>query len=83
MSLLWTNFYDDFPHLGVKAEGDGAWAAAEEFFDLVGWKVSTKPSKRKTMAAEFEVLGVVVDFAQSHAGNFELRNKPDRIVAIG
>ncbi|CAE8637616.1 unnamed protein product [Polarella glacialis] len=82
LNLLWTNFYDDFPHLDLVVSGAASHKCSVELFDLLGWAVSHSEKKDKAMAKSFTVLGVVFDFAHSCAGFFEVYNKPERIEAM-
>ena len=52
------------------------------FFDLLGWRVSMKESKRVPMPDTFEALGVTFDFTASEDGVVMVRNKPSRILQI-
>ena len=80
--LVWSNYYDDYPQLDVDSSGGDAQKCAERLFDLLGWRVSFKETKRKPMSLQFDVLGVTFDFQQSSSGNILVRNKASRIQQI-
>jgi hypothetical protein len=80
--LVWNNYYDDYPQLDIAASGDDAQVTAEALFDLLGWRVSMKESKRVPMSDTFEALGVTFDFTASEDGVVMVRNKPSRILQI-
>ena len=80
--ILWTNFFDDYPHLDLKSMGQESATAAERLMDLLGWEVSKEPVKRKVFAESFNALGVQVDFSESRQLKVKIRNKPSRVVAL-
>ncbi|CAE8589824.1 unnamed protein product [Polarella glacialis] len=82
LGLLWTNFYDDFPHVDHVVSSSESHQSSLELLELLGWSVSKSAKKDKPMAKSFVVLGVVFDLSSSAAGYFEVLNKPDRIEAI-
>jgi hypothetical protein len=80
--LLWTNFYDDFPHLSQECCAANALATSESFLEMIGWRFSLKPSKRKEFDASFEALGVLFDLNKCKQGTLEVGNKPSRLANI-
>lgn len=81
-SLTWTCYFDDFTQFDLAVMGDSAQNTAEGFLDLVGWKFSTKESKRSPMAQIFSVLGVTVDLTSCRSGIVVIRNKESRVAQI-
>jgi hypothetical protein len=81
--LVWVNFFDDYPMLDINASGAAAQATAERLLTLLGWRFSCKESKRLDFADTFDALGVVFDLRSACQGWITVRNKPDRVVAIG
>jgi hypothetical protein len=77
--FLWTNFYDDYPHLSHECNARDALATSEAFLDLIGWRFSRKPSKRKEFDFCFEALGVLFDLNKTREGTIEVGNKPSRL----
>ena len=80
--LIWLNYFDDYPQLDIAASGSDAQHAAERLFDLVGWRFSTKDSKRQPIASTFDVLGVSFDFKDCPRGRFVVKNKKARIEQV-
>ena len=77
-SLLWTNYYDDYPQLDLMKSGSNAQDTAEALLDLLGWRYSQKESKRQPMGKSFAALGVVFDFELSKAKKVLVKNKGSR-----
>ena len=82
LSLIWSNYYDDFPQLDLRCAEDSSTLAAEELMDLVGWRFSKKETKRLPMCAEFSALGVVFDFSEASKDKILVKNKPSRVEQI-
>ena len=82
MSIVWTNFFDDFPQLDLSCMMNSSMGAAERLLELLGWRFSKKPEKRLPFARSFDVLGVVVDLSASDSGKIVVRNKLDRVDGI-
>ena len=82
LNLSWTNFYDDYPTLALASGGEDCVKVQEAFLELVGWRVSQSPSKRKPMCPSFQVLGVEFQLEQSVSGVFLISNRADRVDAI-
>lgn len=81
-SIMWSNYFDDFPQLDIRAMRDDSQFVAEKFLSLLGWKVSAKETKRKPFAKVYEALGVQLDFSQTNFGRVCVSNKPSRIDSI-
>jgi hypothetical protein len=62
--------------------GNASQETAENFFKLVGWKVSLEDSKRKPFSSKFAPLGVVVDLSGAGSGIIAASNKASRIRSI-
>lgn len=77
-SLLWTNYYDDYPQLDLVKAGSNSQDTAEALLDLLGWRYSQKESKRQPMAKSFSALGVVFDFGMSKAKKVLVKNRGSR-----
>jgi hypothetical protein len=82
LALLWTNFYDDFPHVDLQLQAASSHETSIRLFDLLGWRVSLSEKKNKPMCQSFVILGVVFDFSDARSGWFEVHNKTDRVDAI-
>ena len=82
LSFVWGNYFDDFPQLDLEVMEDATQKSAEELFELLGWQVSEKPSKRKPFAKSFEALGVVFDFSRSASNEVLVKNKESRLEAL-
>lgn len=81
-SLIWTNYFDDYPQLDILPSGNSAQLCAERLLSLLGWNYSCKPSKRLPIAQQFDALGVTFDFSDSCLGRFVVRNKSSRVAQI-
>ena len=81
-SIVWTNFFDDFPQIDLGCMGNASMGAAERLLELLGWRFSKKPEKRLPFERSFDVFGVVVDLSASDSGKVVVRNKLDRVEAI-
>ena len=81
-SLVWSNYYDDFPQLDVAMAGEDATTTAEGLMDLLGWRYSKKENKRLPMSLSFSALGVVFDFQAAQEGKVIVRNKESRAEQI-
>ena len=80
--LLSTNFYDDYPHLSDECNARDAHATSEAFLDLIGWRFSRNPSKRKEFEFCFGALRVLFDLNETGEGTIEVGNKPSRLANI-
>lgn len=78
-SLVWSNYYDDYPQIDLKVCNNAAQVTAERLLDLLGWQYSVKPAKRQQMCEKFDALGVTFDFAKTSIGEVVVRNKASRI----
>ncbi|CAL1162137.1 unnamed protein product [Cladocopium goreaui] len=79
LGLVWGNYYDDFPQVDIVASNGDAQCTAERFFELIGWRVSMKESKRLPIAKQFDALGVTFDFTSSQEGVVQVKNKTSRV----
>ena len=79
LGLVWSNYYDDFPQIDLAASEHDSQVTAERLFELIGWKISRKESKRMPTSRQFDALGVLFDFSNSTAGIVEVRNKASRV----
>ena len=80
--LVWSCYFDDFTQFDLECMGNSAQDTAGGLLTLVGWKFSTKESKRAAMAAAFSVLGVVVDLSSASNGSIMIKNKENRVRQI-
>ena len=81
--LVNTNFFDDFCQLETPSLCESSWRTAELVMQLLGWKVSMSDDKRLPFEDQFNMLGAVVDLADSRNGQVRVKNKDSRIVDIG
>ena len=82
LSLIWFNFYDDFPHVDWAVMGTSSLDTSERFFELLGWDVSKKPTKRKPFCFLWDALGVTFDFVDTPKGLIKISNKTSRVAGI-
>eukprot|EP00438_Fugacium_kawagutii_P007549 Skav213929 [mRNA] locus=scaffold2079:127721:128731:+ [translate_table: standard] len=73
------NYFDDYPHVDIKASSCKSQAVMEEFLAILGWRVSLEEKKRVPPAQTFGVLGAVVDLGETLDGVVVVRNKPERL----
>ena len=78
-SLVWSNYYDDYPQVDLKVSNNAAQDTAERLLGLLGWQYSMKPAKRQHMCEKFDALGVTFDFTKTSEGEVVVRNKASRI----
>jgi hypothetical protein len=82
-SLIWTNFFDDFPTIEVEELSSSSLLCSEGFLKLLGWEYSVKESKRLPFSAQFIALGVQYDLSNIFSERFlQVQNKPGRIADI-
>ena len=81
-SLVWTNYFDDFPQLHLKCCQDDSQQTAERLLGLLGWKFSLKPQKRLPFSESFDALGVTFDFSSCHVKEIRVKNKEARILQV-
>lgn len=80
--LIVTEFFDDFTQVEPKQTAPSAMVAMEFLVDILGWKLSVTPEKRKKFDDKFVSLGVQVDFRRLCDGDVVLRNKEGRTEAL-
>ena len=74
LGLSVTNYFDDYPQVEPEMTAETARWAAEEAAAILGWSVTTEPTKSLGFAVEFQALGVVFDFQR--AGSSSSRTSP-------
>ncbi|CAE8583271.1 unnamed protein product [Polarella glacialis] len=78
--LLWSNFFDDYPHLDLQVLSISSRLTSTFLFDLLGWRHSVAEHKCLTFDPVFTALGVQFDFKQAvSGGSFAIGNKPGRV----
>ena len=77
-SLIWDNFFDDYPQLDLAKSGGHASTTAERLLDLIGWRFSKEEKKRLPFAKTFQALGVEFVLVHTEEGKVVVRNKPSR-----
>ena len=82
LRLSWTNFYDDYPTVELEANATQADIAIRAMLMILGWTMTTDPSKCKAFEKVFDVLGVSVDLSLVPAGKVVVRNKVTRVETI-
>ena len=82
-SLLWLNYFDDFPHFEAAVLSKSADCTSRSLVTLSGWTILSDEAKLKPFNHDFAALGVVFDlsFARSTFA-IEVRNKPGRVEDI-
>ena len=73
-SLIWCNYFDDFPQLDVAGFEDDAQECADWLLNLLGWR----PHKRLPFNNSFDAFGVTFDLSMSGDGKILFRNKQSR-----
>jgi hypothetical protein len=66
--LVWSSYFDDYPHLPWVLAGETDTTAAEKLFELLGWAYSKKENRRQPCSQSFDVLGVSVDLSAAAVG---------------
>ena len=79
LGLVWGNYYDDYLQLDVLQAQSWAQDTAERFLNLIGWKFSSKPTKRQPLNSVFSALGVTFDLRQAAEGLVIVKNKESRV----
>ena len=67
-SLIWTNFFDDFPTIEFEELSASALLCSEGFLQLLGWEYSVKATKRLPFSPLFIALGVQYDLSNIFSG---------------
>ena len=81
MGLLWTCFFDDFPHIAPGATSSSAEAAASIILKITGWRVA-EGEKDMDWAECFNALGVTFDIGRIFMASSTVGNKEGRIQNI-
>ena len=76
-SLLWTNFYDDYPTISPDNLRSSTGLAMDILFKALGWRVADG-AKDVDWAQSFTALGVVFDISGLHLRQSSVGNKPGR-----
>ena len=80
LSLLWTNYFDDFPLASNRTTSSSCIAAAKTFLTLMGFEYAS--DKLEPFSQTCEVLGVRIDLTRAEQGFIEVCNKPSRIQEV-
>ena len=82
LSIVCTQFYDDFPCLEKVSVARSSRLAFEALLNLLGWPVSDNPQKALDFAFSFKMLGVQVDVSHLHLGKLVVSNLEKRTQEI-
>ena len=80
--LVVSNFFDDYCQLELEGLKVSARNTAEEFIDLLGWKISQSGKALPSFASEFVMLGAQISFEEADQGFVLVHNKPGRVESI-
>ena len=78
LSLLWCNFYDDYPTVTGHMVSNAVQAAITIFLKAIGWNFSDKPGKDLPFDESFNALGIKFNVGRIPSGCSSLENRPDR-----
>ncbi|CAE7220298.1 unnamed protein product [Symbiodinium natans] len=80
LSLLWTNYFDDFPLASNQTTSSSCIAAAKTFLTLMGFEYAS--DTLEPFSQTCEVLGVRIDLTRAEQGFIEVCNKPSRVQEV-
>eukprot|EP00438_Fugacium_kawagutii_P010732 Skav213183 [mRNA] locus=scaffold11:233828:234958:- [translate_table: standard] len=75
--LHWTVYFDDFYLVAESKESRHIDLTQQVLFNLLGWDVSSE--KEASFHSLTKILGIQIDLAESHVGNFKLCNVESRV----
>jgi hypothetical protein len=64
MTLLWTNFFDDYPTISAQCVCKAVQAAIGVLFKVLGWQWADGPDKDKSFAQMFDALGITLSIGR-------------------
>lgn len=77
LGILWSNYFDDFPIVTHQKNTSSTMVAAKGLLSLFGFTYAQ--DKLNPFGKQAEVLGVVVDLADTPKGEVRVTNKPSRV----
>ncbi|CAK9116007.1 unnamed protein product [Durusdinium trenchii] len=77
LGILWSNYFDDFPIVTHQKNTSSTMVAAKGLLSLFGFTYAQ--DKLNPFGKQTEVLGVVVDLADTPKGAVRVTNKPSRV----
>eukprot|EP00435_Cladocopium_sp_Y103_P018570 s3790_g4.t1 len=78
LSVMWTNFYDDFVTFSWCNDASRTAASIELFFDLLGWQFARDGDKAQAFGPNFGALGIQIDISNFELGYVEFSNTEKR-----
>eukprot|EP00435_Cladocopium_sp_Y103_P006748 s5076_g2.t1 len=78
LSVMWTNFYDDFVTFSWSDDASRTAASIELFFDLLGWQFAREGDKAQAFGPNFGALGIQIDISNFELGYVEFSNTEKR-----
>ena len=78
LSLVWTNFFDDYTAVCAEAAADEVTFCVESLLKLLGVTFAATGPKAPDFAQEFKTLGLMVDLSSSAEGSFTLGHTEKR-----
>ena len=82
LEIVWTSFYDDYPTLAPLLVSRAVDKAVHLFLNMLGWIVTSDPSKTFDFAESFNALGVAFRVGRLILGDSTVENKPARVLAV-
>ena len=79
LSIVWTNFYDDFIVLSEPRLESNTGNAVASLLKLLGWVFATSGKKAEPFGTSCKALGIQFDLSQSSSGVAELVNTEERV----
>lgn len=81
LGVLWSSYFDDFPTVSHSMHVSSTMACAKGMLSLFGFAYAEEKSLPFRDSAE--VLGVVLDLAETKGGVVKIENKPSRVHDLG
>eukprot|EP00435_Cladocopium_sp_Y103_P061042 s605_g22.t1 len=78
LSVMWTNFYDDFVTFSWSDDAPRTSTSIELFFDLLGWQFAREGDKAQAFGPNFGALGIQIDISSFELGYVEFSNTEKR-----
>ncbi|CAE7415247.1 unnamed protein product [Symbiodinium sp. CCMP2592] len=82
LKLAWGCYFDDYPCLCKAKLADDVSSIVHRFFGLLGIVYATTGKKAVEFAAQFKVLGILVDLSSFTDGTVLLKHTEERIAAL-
>eukprot|EP00435_Cladocopium_sp_Y103_P054817 s1566_g18.t1 len=78
LSIMWSNFYDDFVTFSWTEDAQRTSDAVELLFDLLGWQFVREGDKALQFGPNFGALGIQIDLSNFERGFVEFSNTSKR-----